>query len=80
MREVATLRLMTRASGETRVFVVDAAGRRVRALFQGPRAAGATDVVWDGRDDAGRRVAAGTYFVQARAGGEVSSAKVTVLR
>lgn len=42
------------------VFSVD--GRRVRTLSRGVLGAGDHHVTWDGRDDAGRRVANGVYF------------------
>jgi hypothetical protein len=45
-----------------RLLVFDAAGRAVRALVDGPVGAGARSVAWDGRDDAGRRVASGVYY------------------
>ncbi len=44
--------------------IFDVAGRRVRALHDGPLDAGAHERAWDGRNDAGERVAAGTYFVR----------------
>jgi hypothetical protein len=43
--------------------IFDAAGRRVRRLFAGPRR-GAVEVVWDGRREDGRRVRAGLYFLR----------------
>ena len=46
--------------GSLRVF--DAAGRQVRLLEQGGLAAGPHQVIWDGRDGAGERVASGVYF------------------
>jgi hypothetical protein len=50
----------------TRVTVHDLAGRRVRDLGRVGDDGTETgrEVVWDGRDDAGRRVAAGVYFVR----------------
>lgn len=45
-----------------RVRLYDAAGQRVRTLAEGRFAAGRHERVWDGTDDAGRRVAAGVYF------------------
>ena len=48
-------------AGRVRLAVYDVAGRRVRELVQGERAAGRHDVPWDGRDDAGRSVRAGSY-------------------
>ncbi len=80
VRGAATFRLSGRASAHVRVTVVDAAGRVVRTLLEGPRAAGTSEVTWDGRDEAGRRVGAGIYFVRANAEGETSSAKITILR
>ena len=48
-------------SGRVRLGVFDLAGRRVRSLLEGERGAGRHDVAWDGRDDAGRAVRAGSY-------------------
>ncbi|MDM7916059.1 MAG: FlgD immunoglobulin-like domain containing protein [Candidatus Eisenbacteria bacterium] len=41
--------------------IFDLRGRRVRSL---PLAAGAAEAEWDGRDDAGRRLPPGTYFLR----------------
>ena len=46
------------------VEVVDPRGRRVRHLHAGRLDAGARQVRWDGRDDAGRAVASGLYLVR----------------
>ena len=51
-------------AGQVRVAVFDAAGRRVALLEDGHRAAGPHQVVWRGRDDAGRALPSGAYFVQ----------------
>jgi hypothetical protein len=48
------------ASVRLRVFDVE--GRLVRTLLDGRAPAGETQVVWDGVDDRGRRVAAGLYL------------------
>ena len=42
--------------------VYDAAGRIVRTLLSGELAPGSHSVEWDGRDDAGRRLASGVYL------------------
>jgi len=47
--------------GRVRLGVYDVSGRRVRELLVGDRGAGRHDVPWDGRDDAGRAVRAGSY-------------------
>lgn len=51
-------------SGHARLSVYDLAGARVRTLLDGERSAGATSVLWDGRDAHGRPVRAGAYFVR----------------
>ena len=50
--------------GAANLKVFDASGRVVRTLLSGPHAAGAYTVVWNGTDDAGRRLAHGVYFVR----------------
>jgi hypothetical protein len=47
--------------GRVHLGVYDVAGRRIRVLLEGERGAGRHDVAWDGRDDAGRAVRAGSY-------------------
>ena len=51
--------------GRVSVALFDVRGRLVRALFDGELPAGPAEFAWDGRDDAGARVAAGVYFVRA---------------
>jgi FlgD Ig-like domain/Fungalysin metallopeptidase (M36) len=60
--------------------VYSAAGRLVRTLFQGRARAGLSEIVWDGRDGAGRAVPSGVYFF--RMDGERGSAsrKVVIAR
>jgi photosystem II stability/assembly factor-like uncharacterized protein len=58
------------AAGHARVAVFDAAGRRLRVLLEGGRAAGSHAIEWDGRDERGARAARGVYFLRASAGGE----------
>jgi hypothetical protein len=48
-----------------RVLVHDLLGRRRRLLVDGQRVVGDAAFVWDGRDDAGAQVPAGTYIVRA---------------
>lgn len=61
--------------------VYDVSGRHVRTLVsRATHGAGHHEVPWDGRDDAGRRVAAGVYFARLLVGGESTSAKMVLLR
>jgi choice-of-anchor B domain-containing protein len=60
--------------------VFDPAGRAVRVLVDGARAAGTQSVVWDGRDDAARPVASGVYYYRLEAPDlDFSAAKGMVL-
>lgn len=52
-------------SGEGSVTVYDPSGRRVRTLYEGSPLPGLT-LRWDGRDEAGRAVPTGVYWVRAR--------------
>lgn len=52
------------APGAVRLVLYDARGRRVRVLAEGPRQAGEYEATWNGTDDTGRRVAAGTYLLR----------------
>jgi ligand-binding sensor domain-containing protein len=55
--------------------IYDLNGRRVRRFASDDGA-----VFWDGRDDDGRLVRPGVYFVLARAGGQEAVARVAVIR
>jgi len=65
--------------GHARLALFDAAGRRVRRLLDGERPAGAGSVLWDGRNDAGRHLPAGTYFARLEAHGVQRSRRVVVI-
>jgi len=59
--------LKERTAVDLRVF--DLSGRLVKGLIVGEsRSLGRHEVVWNGRDDAGRQVASGTYFYRFEAG------------
>jgi hypothetical protein len=52
------------APGRVQVDAFDLQGRRLRRLLEGPFAEGSHALHWDGRDETGRRVAAGVYFLR----------------
>lgn len=66
-------------NGRVRLDVFDAAGRRVRTLADGERAAGRQAVAWDGRDDAGRALPAGQYRYRLQLPDGTSAARGMVL-
>ncbi len=68
-----------RLAGEAGAYegeICDLGGRRLRRF----RTAGNGLVIWDGRDEGGRPVKPGIYFVRARAGGRTAVARVVLLR
>lgn len=58
--------IVTAAAGRVDLAVHDAAGRLVGVLSAGDLPAGEHRFRWRGRDDAGRAVASGTYFLRLR--------------
>jgi hypothetical protein len=66
--------------GQVEIRVFDVAGHAVRTLVNAALPAGRHDVVWNGLDDAGRRVSSGVYFYRLEAGDFTAMRKLTVLR
>lgn len=66
------------ASVDIQVF--DAAGRHVCRVFRGAVSGGRHVMRWNGRDDAGRVVASGTYFVRLQGDGGSVSERLVLLR
>jgi hypothetical protein len=62
-----------------RLAIFDARGLRVRLLDRSVRDPGEYVLRWDRRDDRGRRVSRGVYFVQLRASGYSATKKIAVL-
>lgn len=54
------------AGGDVRLHIYNLLGQRVRTLLNGPMAPGFHTIVWNGRDDTGRQVAAGMYISELR--------------
>jgi hypothetical protein len=63
-----------------RVTIRDVHGRLVRRLVSGVLDAGGHESSWDGRNDAGRKVAAGIYFVTLEAGADAIRSRLVLLR
>jgi hypothetical protein len=63
---------------ELSVYSVD--GSRVRTLMKGTQAAGNYQNPWDGRDDSGRLMAAGVYYVHFAAGAVHTTKMITFLK
>jgi hypothetical protein len=67
-------------SRSIKVAVYDVGGRRVVDLLDRVLPEGRHPLEWNGRDQFGRRVSPGVYFVRMTAGDEVRTIKVAVLR
>jgi len=60
--------------------IYSVSGAPVRRLTGVPVSVGRHAVTWDGRDQAGEKVASGVYFVRCRAAGEIYRARLVILR
>ena len=75
-----TLRYVAAKGARAEVVVFDVLGRRVRALFDGFVTAGRHELAWNGRDDSGRRVAAGVYLCRFRMGDVVQTKRMVLVK
>lgn len=76
----ATIRFDLSRDGAVALRAYDVQGRLVRTLLDGYLAAGVREVRWDGRDDAGRSLPSGTYFLRLSAGSDSRSKIVTIIK
>lgn len=72
--------LVPAADGRLCLAVFDVAGRRVRVLYDGPAIPGRQVLAWDGRDDAGRRLASGVYFARLSLGDDACHRRLVIMR
>jgi aminopeptidase N len=75
-----TVRFELPAPQEITLRLYDLQGRLVRTLAGGRYGAGPHALPWDGMDDAGRRVASGTYVLRLGAGKTIAASKLTLLK
>lgn len=78
-RAGTTLEFDLARAGSAALDVLDLGGRVVRRVWSGPLAAGRQRLAWDGRDDAGTKVAPGLYFTRLVGEGTTVRGRVTVL-
>jgi len=60
--------------------VFDAAGARVATIVNAEWPAGRHPILWDRRNERGRRVGAGVYFVEVEVGGRALRRPAVILR
>jgi aminopeptidase N len=73
-----TIRLPGRTHASVQVF--DMLGRRLATLSEGVHEPGAQPLRWEGRDDAGRPVASGVYFVRLETGTTTVTRQLLLIR
>jgi hypothetical protein len=74
-----TIRYALPRPGRVELAVYGVRGERIRTLVSEFQAAGHRSVVWNGRDDAGRRVPSGVYFYRLDAGSDRATRKIVIL-
>ena len=67
-------------SAQARVAIYDVTGRLVRTLENGHLEAGPYTRIWQGRDDSGRPVSSGAYYVRLSVEGKVDHRKIMLLK
>jgi len=80
VRATASIHFSHTSAGRVDAAIYDVDGRLIRRLADSHFEAGPHDLVWDGRDESGRRVSAGIYFVRVAAGNRRFSSRVVLLR
>lgn len=78
--ERTSIRFRLSQPGPASLGVHDVAGRRLRELVSGALPAGTHEAAWDGRDDRGARVPAGTYFVRLETAGQLRTVRTVLVR
>jgi len=80
LRGSCTMRLSLPRDAQVSLAVYDQQGRCVRSLVVGALPAGEHVVVWDGRDEGGRRVPSGIYFVRCAVESRVLTRRIAAVR
>jgi hypothetical protein len=79
-RDAATIAYDLPEATPVTLSIYNMLGGRVSRLVEQVQAAGRQQVVWDGRDETGRRVGAGVYFVRMQAGAATWTRQLVVIK
>ena len=77
---VTTIQFVVNRDSQVSLRVFDVQGRAVRTLLNSYLAAGSRVVGWDGKDDGGRSMASGTYFLRLQGGGTFLTRTINLVR
>ncbi len=75
-----TIQFVLHRAAATSVSIFDVKGRLIQTLIDGHRGAGEHTVRWNGRDDDGRDVASGVYFIHLHSGSESGTGRIVLIR
>ncbi|PJA76328.1 hypothetical protein CO151_03205 [bacterium CG_4_9_14_3_um_filter_65_15] len=75
----ATIKFKVNQDNLVQLNVYSIRGEKVRTLMQDALTVGDYTVHWDGKDDAGRNLASGTYFARLRIGAEVVQVRKMIM-
>ncbi|MCG8606571.1 T9SS type A sorting domain-containing protein [bacterium] len=67
-------------TGRVELKIYNTLGKLIRTMVARDQPAGEYSIMWDGRDDPGKKVASGNYFVTYKAGDFQSARKVILLQ
>jgi hypothetical protein len=77
---LTTIRFDLPEAGRVRLAIYDLRGKLVRELVDGELPRGSQQAIWNGRDDAGRSVASGSYFARLQAGGALRTERMSLVK
>ena len=80
MNPTATINYTIGAPGRAQLRVFDVSGRVIRTLVDETMVSGTYKAIWDGKNDAGERVASGVFFYQLNAPGSELTKKIVILQ
>ena len=62
------------------ISVYDIQGKTVRSLYSGWMDRGEHSITWDGKEDAGKSVPSGLYFISSKTGSHIETRKISLVR
>jgi hypothetical protein len=77
---ITTITYTLPASARVELSVYSITGQKVRTLVSGRMEAGAYSAIWDGKDENGKPVSSGVYIAHLRAGKQIVSHKMVLVR
>lgn len=75
-----TISFQTAKDGDADLSVYNLKGQLVRALHSGELAKGSHSLVWDGKDNSGRTVSSGLYLYRLKAGADVLTRRMLLVK